>query len=88
MSDTELDTERRAPWSRRDERRYTWIGVGLAVVGAAVVLAPVLATNDIGLIPAVVGVVFVACGCTMVTPGVFKPLLSQAISLLPNLRKP
>jgi drug/metabolite transporter (DMT)-like permease len=83
----ELEPERRAPRSRAEERRFTWIGVGLAVVGAVVVVAPILATNDIGVVPAVVGVVFVACGCTMVTPGVFKPLVSQAIGLLPSLRK-
>jgi drug/metabolite transporter (DMT)-like permease len=82
-----MEPERRAPRSRAEERRFTWIGVGLAVVGAVVVVAPILATNDIGVVPAVVGVVFVACGCTMVTPGVFKPLVSQAIGLLPSLRK-
>ena len=91
MSDTdatELDTERRAQPSRADERRHTKIGVGLAVVGAVVVLGPVLATNDINLIPAIVGLAFVGCGCTLITPGVFKPLLSQAIGLVPGLRKP
>ena len=86
MSD-ELEPERRAPTSRAGERRNTKIGFFLAGVGAVVVVAPIIATNDLNLIPAVVGLAFVGCGCTLITPAVFKPLLSQAIALLPSLRK-
>lgn len=91
MSDTELDVERRAQPSRAGERARTAIGCGLAVVGAACVLAPILRTGSVTALPLIAGLAFLVPGCIMIVPGVFvpffKPLVSQAISLLPSLRK-
>lgn len=87
MSDDVQDIERRAPRSRREERRDTAIGFVLALGGLAVVLLPLVRTGGLTTVPAVVGVVVLACGCLLITPGVFVPIVKQAISLLPSLRR-
>ena len=68
----------------KDERGSKVAGFGLMAFGALVLAVPIVATNDIGAVPALAGVAIMLCGGLVRDPKTFRAVTKWAIEALPG----
>jgi hypothetical protein len=68
----------------RDERGSKVAGFGLMAFGALLLAVPIVATNDIGVVPALAGIAIMVCGGLVRDPKTFRAVAKWGIDALPG----
>lgn len=68
----------------KDERGSKVAGFGLMAFGALVVGLPIIATGDIGAVPALAGIAIMLCGGLVRDPKTFRAVAKWGIEALPG----
>lgn len=84
MRETDERVPPEAAERHKNERNAAIAGFGLMGIGALIIGVPVIATSDIGLIPALAGVAVMLCGGLVRDPKTFKGIAEKAIDALPG----
>lgn len=85
MRETDAEKPPEALEREAKERRSTVLGTVVAFGGVAVVVSPVMFTDDLKMIPAVAGLVLVALGGVLIEPATFRPILERVIDAVKSM---